>query len=162
MNSIYIIILIFLIAFICFFVFGLHNSQSISPYTYNEQITLGNTPFSVARVTNMFGWARGLSGRQPLTDSQGLLFVFYVPGNYSIWMKDMLFPIDVFWLDKNGVVVTIKKNFLPSSYPEQVSPTSKALYVLETSAGVAERDHIEIGATLKFSQTTSSKTPVEP
>jgi uncharacterized membrane protein (UPF0127 family) len=44
---------------------------------------------------------RGLGGKQEIGANQGMLFVFDRPGKYIFWMKDMNFPIDIIWIDKN-------------------------------------------------------------
>src|SRR4051812_42406436 len=41
---------------------------------------------------------KGLSGRQSLSDTQGMLFIFQEEGIHSFWMKDMLIPLDMIWL----------------------------------------------------------------
>ena len=74
----------------------------------------------------------GLSGHAPLSDTQGMLFVFDTPGIYSFWMKDMLFPLDIIWLAPSEVegtdaakVIYIAKDLQPSSYPSAFRPTRK-------------------------------------
>ena len=89
----------------------------------------------------------GLSGRTSLKEGQGLWFPLAEENEQGMWMKDMLFPIDVFWFDKNMVVVDIKKDISPSTYPEIFYPVSDSLYVLEISAGAAEKMKIKVGDT---------------
>ncbi|HEY4516200.1 MAG TPA: DUF192 domain-containing protein [Candidatus Paceibacterota bacterium] len=91
----------------------------------------------------------GLSGRPPLVDGEAMLFVFDKPGPYSFWMKDMFFPIDIIWLDKNMKVVHIKENANPSSYPEKFIPKSPSHFVLETQAGLVSKQGIKIDDIIK-------------
>jgi uncharacterized protein len=91
---------------------------------------------------------QGLSGRSEVPDNYGMLFVFEEPGEYAFWMKDMLIPIDIFWLDAEYRVISIKENALPEKYPESYSPRAPALYVLETRAGFAAEHAITVGTTL--------------
>jgi uncharacterized membrane protein (UPF0127 family) len=91
---------------------------------------------------------KGLGGRTNVPDGYGMLFVFPVAGDYGFWMKDMEVPIDMFWLDDNGHVITIKENVSPDSYPDVFYPTSDARYVLETKAGFASEHGIVIGSML--------------
>ena len=93
---------------------------------------------------------KGLSGRNSLSPNEGMLFVFNKPDFYGIWMKDMLFSIDIFWLDQSGRVIFLKENALPGSFPEIFTPNSPAQFVLETSAGFAEENGIKIGSSLLF------------
>lgn len=74
---------------------------------------------------------KGLSGRE----EQSMLFIFPNEDFHGIWMKDMLFPIDIIWIDKDLKIVHIEKNVSPDTYPEIFIPENKALYILETPAG---------------------------
>ena len=55
--------------------------------------------------------SKGLSIKNTLNDSDGMLFPFDTPGDYSFWMKDMKFPIDIIWIDSNYKIVVLKKTF---------------------------------------------------
>jgi uncharacterized membrane protein (UPF0127 family) len=89
--------------------------------------------------------SRGLSGTQNLAPDEGMLFVFDKPGIYSFWMKDMLIPIDIIWIDENGVIVKIAHEVQPESYPNAFTPENEALYVLEVVSGFSEIYNIEVG-----------------
>jgi len=78
----------------------------------------------------------GLSHRKSLPKGTGLLFVFERPGRLGIWMKDMLFPIDIYWFDKDFKLVDTRYSIGPETYPDVFYPKSDAVYVLETQEGV--------------------------
>ncbi|MEX0917103.1 MAG: DUF192 domain-containing protein [Candidatus Paceibacterota bacterium] len=88
---------------------------------------------------------RGLSGRENLSHGRGMLFVFPEPGKHGIWMKDMLFSLDILWLDEEGKIVTIAENVTADSYPEVFQSGEDALYVLEMRAGFVDDLSIEVG-----------------
>lgn len=88
---------------------------------------------------------QGLSDVNNLSDDQGMLFIFDEPGYYQMWMKDMLFPLDILWLDQNFKVVDIKKELSPSTYPESFGPKSPAKYVLEINSGLSDKYGFAIG-----------------
>lgn len=88
---------------------------------------------------------QGLSNTPFLPDHVVKLFVFGVPGKHSIWMKDMLYPIDIIWLAENGEIVSIEENVSPDSYPESFSPIAPAWYVIEANAGFVASNTIAIG-----------------
>ena len=92
-------------------------------------------------------WEKGLSGRESLAPQRAMLFVFPHSDYYSIWMKGMKFPIDVFWIDENGYIVDIWHHAMPddSISPQVYTPSRKAKYVLETAADFADEHNIEIG-----------------
>jgi hypothetical protein len=79
-----------------------------------------------------------------------MLFVFDKEGYYGFWMKEMNFPIDIAWLDKDKKITLIEKNVLPETYPQIFNPKSKNLYVLETKAGFFEKFGIKIGDFAEF------------
>lgn len=92
----------------------------------------------------------GLSGRLWLATSTGLLFVFEQEAQYSFWMKDMNFPIDIAWLDKDKKIIHIEKNLSPLTYPKAFGPATPSLYVLETVANFFEDSKIKIGDIAEF------------
>ncbi len=87
----------------------------------------------------------GLSGRSDVPEGYGMLFVFPEPGSYGIWMKDMLVAIDIIWLSSDGTVLGINHKVTPDTYPKIFYPPQPASYVLETRAGEAVRQHIDVG-----------------
>lgn len=119
-------------------------------FSYEILIKVGDSSFFVAKADSSDSWAIGLSGQKTIEEKQGLLFVFDHPDKWSIWMKDMEFPIDVMWFDEENRVIYIKNNFLPGSFPETVYPPSPASFVLELKAGTAERRQIRVGDLLSF------------
>ncbi len=93
---------------------------------------------------------KGLSGTKSLPDDQAMLFVFPYSNQWSIWMKDMNYPIDIVWLDARSQVVHTVKNAQPSSYPERFTPGVSARYVIELSSGTVERIGIENGDSVRL------------
>jgi uncharacterized membrane protein (UPF0127 family) len=89
--------------------------------------------------------AHGLSGRPGLGELDGLLFVFPEEVTPAFWMQDMLFPIDIVWLNKNWQVVGMVKNFRPDSYPQTVEPPVPVHYVLEVNAGLTDELNLQVG-----------------
>lgn len=92
----------------------------------------------------------GLSGRQGLGDDEAMLFVFPTSGQNLFWMKDMLFPIDMIWLDKNKKVSHIVRDAEPSSFPQTFGPSTPTMYVIETRAGIADEIGLRIGDKVRF------------
>ena len=99
--------------------------------------------------------SKGLSGRDFLPKSTGMLFVFEKRDLYKFCMKDMNFPLDFFWLD-NDVVVDTTKNIPP---PEKNTPDNKLIRispsrpcdkVLEINAGEVDKYNIKTGDRVEF------------
>lgn len=93
---------------------------------------------------------QGLSGKLGLPPNEGLLFVFDKPGYYGFWMKDMNFPIDIAWFDKDKRLIYLDSNVPPSSYPDILVPDTPSLYVLETNANFFIDHGIKIGDAAEF------------
>ena len=93
---------------------------------------------------------QGLSGRQVLGDSEGMLFVFPQSGTHGFWMKDMNFAIDIIWIGEDMKVVYIEKDAQPDSYPNTFGPNENAKYVLEVSAGFSEKNNVKVGDRVEF------------
>ena len=110
-----------------------------------KTIVLNGVRLTVEIADNEKEWAKGLSGRPFLPPLRGMLFVFPKEDYYQIWMREMQFPIDIFWIRSDGVIIDIKKHATPDSYPEVYTPKSPAKYVLETAADFADEYNIEVG-----------------
>jgi uncharacterized membrane protein (UPF0127 family) len=93
---------------------------------------------------------QGLSGRANLPPNTVLLFIFNNSDYQGIWMKDMLFPIDIIWLDESYRVVDIESSVSPDTYPQIFRPTETARYVIEASAGFSSEKKIRVGDVLKI------------
>ncbi len=120
-------------------------------------ITIGTTTIYADIANTSEERERGLGGRPFIKDNEGMLFVFDNPDFYTFWMKDMVFPIDIIWLDKEFRVVDVTENVLPSSFPEAFKPSYKALYVLEVQSGFFEAQSLEEGSLLKVKMETSEE-----
>lgn len=111
--------------------------------TFNEK-----TPLRVTVLSEPDDLERGLSGRKNLAPTEGLFFVFPQDAYHGIWMKDMLFSIDIMWLDSKGTVLDIEHNVSPNTYPKVFEPRTPARYVIETNAHFAESFVIRVGDTV--------------
>ena len=118
------------------------------------EVTLGGKVFTVDVARDQKELVRGLSGREYIPESGGMLFKFSRSGNYSIWMKDMRFPLDIIWLNKRKVVFLVQNaEPPPPGTPEGAlkifTPPVEADEVLEVRAGMIERLGVEIGDEVK-------------
>jgi len=105
---------------------------------------------------------KGLGDRSSISNSDAMLFVFSEPSSRTFWMKDMLFPIDLLWLDSSGRVVGFENNMPPPttsnldelrSYP---SPGAVS-YVLEGNASLIEMSGVSKGSLVVFSNLPNCK-----
>lgn len=93
---------------------------------------------------------KGLGQRTSLCENCGMLFVFPQKGRYSFWMKDMRFPIDILWIDKDKIVHLVQ-NFQPDS-KDIITSQVEADHVLEINAGLIEKLDIRIGDRVIYGQ----------
>lgn len=109
------------------------------------RITVGDTSVQVMIADTPGERRQGLSGVTSLPPTRGMLFVFEEDDRYSIWMKDMHFPLDILWISADGVIVDIEENVAPETYPEVFEPEVPVRYVLEMPAGFVEAYNIVLG-----------------
>ena len=110
--------------------------------------TLGGVSLRLEYATTTAAQKRGLSGRAEVPGDYGMLFVFNTANRYGFWMKDMLAPIDIFWLDDSLKVVAVSSDLDPATYPDVFYPPIPVRYVLETAAGFARAHSIATGTPL--------------
>ncbi|MDO8564938.1 MAG: DUF192 domain-containing protein [bacterium] len=115
---------------------------------------------------------QGLSGKEELRKNEGMLFVFPKAAFHGIWMKDMLFPIDIIWLNdinrkpqndanetqkyaegRTLIIVDIEENAGPETFPEVFYPKEPAAYVLELPAGFMKKENLTVGDIITIEKT---------
>lgn len=91
---------------------------------------------------------QGLSGHDPLLENQGMLFFFETKEIQGFWMKDMLFPIDIIWID--GTTVVGFQQDAPLEDPARTIYYSPIPVdrVLEVSAGFVAQNNVKVGDVL--------------
>lgn len=93
----------------------------------------------------------GLMLRQQLAAKEGMLFVFPKEEQQGIWMKNMLFPLDIIWISEDKKVVYIAASALPCMQTcNAIAPNVKAKYVLEVNAGFTDRYSVRTGEKVRF------------
>ncbi len=102
------------------------------------ELTLGSEVYQVELAINTAQRQQGLMFRRELARRQGMLLVYQQPGDYRIWMKNMLIPLRVYWIDANFNVIGVRR-LEPCEYsPCPVYSVNRlSLYILE----LADFDH---------------------
>lgn len=93
---------------------------------------------------------KGLGGRRSMPDDRGMLFVLSKPAATCFWMKDMLFPLDIIWLNTDKQVIYLAPRVSPKTYPKSYCPSAPAKYVIELNSGQAQKLDINPGKMLSF------------
>jgi uncharacterized membrane protein (UPF0127 family) len=97
--------------------------------------------------------AKGLSIKNTLNESEGMLFIFDTPKAHSFWMKDMKFPIDIIWISSDNKIVHIEKNLQPCTFfliCTSYSPHANSKYVLEVPSNYTTKNNIIVGDRVDF------------
>lgn len=95
--------------------------------------------------------SQGLMFRQDLDPDKGMLFIFSTEDKYPFWMKNMLIPLDIIWINKDKEVVWIAQDVQPCTETcDSIIPEKEAMYVLELNSGTAEKIGLELGDKLYF------------
>ena len=131
---------------------SIHNILRKKEPDFVSRIYVNDNFIDVDVVSTPQERAKGLMDREYLERNKGMLFIFPREGVYYFWMKNMNFPIDMIWINKDLRVVYFEENVPPCL--ELVCPKygseQKAQYVLETPAGWAKRNSIINGTKLSF------------
>lgn len=115
------------------------------------------TPLSVAGLTIEAEVAvhqpeirDGMMWRRELPEDQGMLFLFRTARDRSFYMKNVPIPLDICFLDDEGVLINVVADAEPQRVEPKLLSERPARFVLELAGGWAERhglgpgDRIEI------------------
>ncbi len=88
--------------------------------------------------------ARGLMFRRSMPANRGMLFDFQREEPVMMWMKNTYISLDMVFIDRKGVVVSVAENAEPLS--ERTIPSGPPVYaVLELNAGIAAKIGLKPG-----------------
>lgn len=92
---------------------------------------------------------QGLMYRKRLSADHGMLFVFPAETQAPFWMKNTPLPLDMIFLNREGVVVDLIENAVPFS-EALLTPKASYDYVLEVRGGTVTREGIRIGDSVQL------------
>ncbi|MDO8638651.1 MAG: DUF192 domain-containing protein [Candidatus Daviesbacteria bacterium] len=123
----------------------------INPPT--NQIKIGETLLNVEIADTQGERSKGLSGRETLASSSGMLFIFPEPKKYQFWMKEMKFPLDMIFIKDGKVVdfltsVPVAENGISDANLPRYQPTVPIDMLLEVNAGFIQSNNILKGETV--------------
>ena len=92
---------------------------------------------------------QGLMYRRALGEAEGMLFDLGAVDRHAFWMHDTCIPLDIGFLDADGVLVGVAENAPPlNDAPRSVRCPSR--YVLEVPSGWYRRHGVLPGARIDF------------
>jgi uncharacterized membrane protein (UPF0127 family) len=105
---------------------------------------------------------QGLSGVQPrdFDDDQGMLFYYNEDSDKFFWMPDTYFDLDLFYLDKNLVILDIVRRLAhhKGRHNEALIPRARGVWcrhTLEMKSGSKIADSLKVGDRLIWKGSTS-------
>ena len=111
--------------------------QSLPLTTLNiESAAAGANQFQVEVATAPDVRAIGLMFRTSLADDRGMLFDFGAEQYVSFWMKNTYIPLDLLFIDANGVILQIAAQTTPLSL-DSIRSNQPVRGVLEIRGGLA-------------------------
>ena len=142
--------------FVALVVVVLAVSVSVGYYLYElprpVRIMFAGVVLTVDLATTPQEQQIGLSGRASMPADRGMLFVFNQEGQWSFWMHEMNFPLDIIWFNANRQVVFIEQD-LPPCTPQACpifTPPVNSMYVLEVNAGFVKANGVSVGESFTF------------
>lgn len=118
-----------------------------------QQLKIGESIINIEVADTSGERSKGLSGRESLASSSGMLFVYPESKQYRFWMKDMKFNIDIIFIDNGKVEDFIKDVSAPNPGQKDqdlpvYQPQKPIDMVLEVNSGFVDRQQIKIGDTV--------------
>jgi uncharacterized membrane protein (UPF0127 family) len=96
------------------------------------KLHIGDHTLTVELAVNPTEQMTGLMNRESLKSNHGMLFVFPEPKQASFWMYNTSIPLDLAFLDEDGVILEIIP-LVPFEEKPVLSKSSKVSYALEVS-----------------------------
>ena len=153
MRKIFYLLLIFVVIFGLVVWVYVNYEDDIYNYLAKDQIYIiyiESAPLYVTVADDPEEQRIGLAGVKSLAESSGKLFIFEKEDYYGMWMKDMLFSIDIIWIDNDFKIVDIAENVTPETYPDTFASAVPARFVLETNAFFAKNSNVTVGDEVDF------------
>lgn len=117
-----------------------------------DRVTLrgprGQSAFTVEIADDPQEQALGLMHRQSMPRFSGMLFVFEAPQRAVFWMENTLIPLDMLFIDAQGVVQRVHENARPLDRTP-IDGGFGIQYVLEINGGMASMLGLEPGAEIR-------------
>ena len=96
------------------------------------ELRIGNHKLTVEVADTPSEQVMGLMNRESLPANRGMVFVFEEPKQAFFWMKNTSIPLDVAFLDSEGVILEILP-LVPFEETRVASKSDKVAYAIETN-----------------------------
>lgn len=104
--------------------------------------------FDVEMATTQEQQETGEMFRKSVPENGGMLFVWPLTQESSMWMKNTLIPLDMVFINADGKIRSIAENTTPRSLAV-ISSNGPVKATLELAGGVTAKLNIRVGDTVK-------------
>ena len=114
----------------------------------------GTTTYDVEVADTTDERTLGLMNRDSLDENKGMIFVYDKEVVPAFWMKNMEFPLDMIFFDKNLKVVDFFQNVPPCATdvcPHYI-PSTGSQYILEVNSGTVNKLNVQRGDLAEYVQ----------
>lgn len=132
------------IIFALIFIFTASSSVFAGGEELILQTTNGKHSLRIELVNTPQSRATGLMYRTAMPADTGMLFDFGQSAPVSMWMKNTIIPLDMLFVRKDGVIITIVERTVPYSLAS-VDSNGPVLAVLELNGGSCARLGVKVG-----------------
>ena len=119
-------------------------ADSLSRSRLVIETPLSRHAFTVEVAVTPASRQRGLMHRRSLAPDAGMLFDYGRATPAAMWMKNTFIPLDMLFIDGDGLILKIAERTVPHSL-DMVASDGPARAVLELNAGTAARLGIRTG-----------------
>ncbi len=140
---------------------GVRGEAAQYPKLPRVSVVLGNKTVKLWVAASPRTRERGLMYIRKMPDNCGMLFVFPHNGPQTFWMKHTLIPLDLIFLNQQGVIV--RHDFMPPDHGKKLYPSGQPIrYAIELNAGAFQKLHLHdsMHVTLPKPYSTSSREAV--
>jgi uncharacterized membrane protein (UPF0127 family) len=130
---------------------GCGNGSATSATLPTVPMKIGSKTFTLEIANDTLEREKGLMRRDSMPADHGMIFVFAGEERLGFYMKNTRIPLDIIFLNANGVVVSIKQ-----MRPYDVSTTytdAPAKWAIELNQGQAAASGVKVGDQLTIPET---------
>ena len=128
------------------------NAEEATNTSYSEPLIVKNNAgkkfyFFVEVASDEKSRQKGLMFRYNMDHNNGMLFNFITEKHVTFWMHNTYIPLDLIFINSNGIVVNIFEDAVPMS-KIPIPSIKKVKAVLEINAGLLNEFNIRSGSTV--------------
>ena len=113
-------------------------------------VRFGEKEFNFSLASDGLTLMQGLGGVASLEPYDGMLFDFGCQFNIHMWAKNLIFPIDIAFLDEDGTVLQFGRLDPNTERSFTLKANAPGRYALEVPVGFFTENNIQLGDTLEL------------